>query len=74
MRTGSLCLTAGGVPYEFGWRRLSNEPFQVIMLVLNCPIYDEALNEQFGKNNVHAQLRDHSGIDDPQLAALLQFF
>jgi AraC family transcriptional regulator len=72
VKTGSLYVTAGGAPYEFGWKRLSDEPFQVLMLVLNQTIFDEALSDQFGKDSPHAQLGDHSGIDDPQLVALMQ--
>ena len=72
VKTGSLYITAGGAPYEFSWKRLSDDPFQVLMLVLNQPIFDEALRDQFGKDSAHAQLGDHSGIDDPQLVALMQ--
>jgi hypothetical protein len=31
---GSLFLTAVGAPYDFRWRRLSPEPFEVVMVLL----------------------------------------
>ncbi|WP_417763098.1 helix-turn-helix domain-containing protein [Shewanella sp.] len=68
----SLYLTAGGVPYEFRWRRLSPEPFRVLLLVLNQSLFDEALKERFGNDSNRAYLEDRSGIDDPQLVALLE--
>ncbi|MDN3446767.1 AraC family transcriptional regulator [Psychrobacter sp. APC 3281] len=72
VKADSLYVTAGGAKYDFGWKRHSDEPLQVLMLVISQSIFDEALREQYGKNSSHAYLTDYSGIDDPQLISLLQ--
>jgi AraC family transcriptional regulator len=72
VKQGSLFLTAAGAPYDFRWRRLSPEPFEVVMVLLGLSLFDEALQDVFGANAAHATLRDVSGFEDPQLVALLQ--
>jgi AraC family transcriptional regulator len=72
VKAGSLFLTAAAVPYEFQWRRLSEEPFQVMMVVLSLPLFDEALREVHGKKADAAFIPDQSGFDDPALVALLE--
>ncbi|MEY4100514.1 MAG: hypothetical protein RL300_1685 [Pseudomonadota bacterium] len=71
VKAGSLFLTATAVPYEFCWRRLSREPFQVMMVILSLPLFGQALHEVYGKKAESAFIPDHSGFEDPPLVALL---
>lgn len=71
LKRGSLYVTAAGAPYDFRWRTLSAEPFEVVMVVLGLPLFGEALAEVFGPNAEHARLRDASGCEDATLAALV---
>lgn len=72
LRKGSLFLTTGGAPYEFRWRTLSAEPFEVTLVLLSLPLFHEALAEVFGRDAGRARLRDLSGFEDAALTALLQ--
>jgi len=72
LKKGSLFLTAAGAPYDFRWRTLTPEPFEVVLVLLSLPLFNEALEEVFGANAEHARLRDVSGFEDPHLIPLLQ--
>ena len=72
VKAGSLFLTAAATPYEFSWRRLSEEPFRVMMVILGVPLFEQALSEVYGQQAGMASLKDSSGFDDPSLVALLQ--
>jgi len=72
LKKDSLFLTAAGAPYEFRWRTLTSEPFQVVLVLLSVPLFNEALEDVFGTNAAHARLRDVSGFEDPQLIPLLR--
>ncbi|MBF8668310.1 helix-turn-helix transcriptional regulator [Pseudomonas putida] len=72
IQKGSLFVTAGGDPYEFKWTRLSAEPLEVVMVLLDLALYKEVLESVHGDNADLATLRDCSGVDDPVLIALLQ--
>ncbi len=72
LRKGSLFLTTGGTPYEFRFRTLTPEPFEVVLVLLSLTLFNEALAEVFGKNVPRAQMRDVSAQEDPALTALLQ--
>ena len=72
LKQGSFFLTTGGEPYEFGWRTLSFAPFEVTLVLLSLPLFQEALAEVFGKNAPRTAMRDVSGSQDPALIALLQ--
>lgn len=71
VQANSLYLTAAGAPYEFSWKRLSDEPFQVMMTILSQPLFEQALSEIYGRKANYAELQDYSGIEDPQLVSLL---
>jgi len=71
LRKGSLYLTTGGAPYDFRYRTLTAEPYEVGLAILSLPLIEEALEEVHGKNAAHARLRDLSGFEDPALIALL---
>lgn len=72
VKKGSMFLTAAGAPYDFRYRTLTTEPYEVVLVFLSVPLFDEALEEVFGANAKNARLRDLSGFEDPQIVTLLQ--
>ncbi len=72
LKKGSLFLTAAGAPYDFQWKTLTPEPFEVVLVLLSLPLFKEALKDVHGANAEHARLRDVSGFEDPLLIPLLQ--
>lgn len=72
LRAGSLYITAAGAPYDFQWKTLSAEPFEVMIVLLSLPLFNEALADVFGANAEFARLRDVSGCEDAALVSLLQ--
>jgi AraC family transcriptional regulator len=72
VKKGSMFLTAAGAPYDFRYRTLTAEPYEVVLVLLSVPLFNEALREVFGGNAAHARLRDVSGFEDPHLVSLLQ--
>jgi len=71
LKRGSMYLTAAGAPYDFRWRTLSAEPFEIVLVLLSLPLFAEALAEVFGTNARHARLRDLSGFEDLELVSLV---
>lgn len=71
LKKGSMYLTAAGAPYDFRWKTLTSEPFEIVLVLLSLPLFSEALQEVFGANAEHARLRDLSGFEDPELLPLL---
>ncbi len=72
LKRGSLFLTTGGAPYEFRFRTLTPEPFEVTLVVLSLPLFNEALADVFGRDAAQARLSDLSGFEDPTLTSMLQ--
>lgn len=72
LKKGSMFLTAGGAPNEFRFRTLTAEPFEVTLVLLSLPLFNEALEEVFGQDAAQARLRDLAGFEDPALTPLLQ--
>jgi len=72
LKKNSLYVTAAGAPYDFRWKTLTPEPFEVVLIVLSLPLFNEALADVFGAKAEYARLRDVSGFEDPQLIPLLQ--
>jgi AraC family transcriptional regulator len=72
VKKGSMFLTAAGAPYDFRYRTLTAEPYEVVLVLLSLPLFNEALQEVFGANAENARLRDVSGFEDPHLVPLLQ--
>ena len=72
VKKGSMFLTAAGAPYDFRYRTLTSEPYEVMLVLLGVPLFNEALQEVFGANAANARLRDLSGFEDPLLIPLLQ--
>ena len=72
IKKNSLYLTSASASYQFSWRRLSQEPFQVMLVVLNLPLFELALDNLYGSKAKFASLPNISGFEDPQLTPLLQ--
>lgn len=72
LKKGSLYLTAAGAPYDFRWKTLSDEPFEVVIILLSLQLFNEALEEVFGSDAEHARIRDVSGFEDPLLVSLFE--
>jgi AraC family transcriptional regulator len=72
VKKGSMFLTAAGAPYDFRYKTLTPEPYEVVLVLLSVPLFTEALREVFGANAANARLRDVSGFEDPLLVSLLQ--
>lgn len=71
IRPGSLFLTMAGAPYTFRWRRLSDEPLEVVLLLLAMPIFETALQDLYGERAQEAHFRNVSGAEDAALVALM---
>ncbi|MGO3423941.1 MAG: helix-turn-helix domain-containing protein [Pseudoalteromonas distincta] len=69
---GTVFVTASGESYEFKWRRLSEEPVRILMVVLSLPVYEHALAHIFNEQADCAELNDFLGSDDSHLIHLLQ--
>lgn len=72
IKRGSLFVTAAGAPYEFQWKRLGEESLEVMMVLLDLGLFEDALQEVYAANAASASLRDISGFEDPALVSLLQ--
>ena len=71
IKKGSFFLTTGGAPYEVCWRAVSPEPFEAMLVFVELPVLQRALEEVFGDDAPHARLRDASAFDDEALNSLL---
>ncbi|MBS0663623.1 MAG: helix-turn-helix transcriptional regulator [Verrucomicrobia bacterium] len=72
LQRDSMFLTTGGAPYDFRFKTLTPEPFEVVLVILSLGIFNEALEEVYGKEASRVRLRDLSGFRDPALTVLLQ--
>ena len=72
IQKGSFFLTTGGNPYQVRWRSVSDEPFETMLVFLELPVLQRALEEVFGDDAERASLRDASAFDDEGLNALLE--
>jgi AraC family transcriptional regulator len=71
IQKGSFFLTTGGNPYQVRWRAVSNEPFETMLVFVELPVLQRALEEVFGDDADRAWLRDASAFNDEGLNALL---
>ena len=69
---GSFFLTSGGAPYDIRWRAVSKEPFETMLVFVELPLLQRALEEVFGSDAAHAQLRDVSAFTDDTLDSLME--
>jgi AraC family transcriptional regulator len=72
VKKGSFWLSMGGSPYDCRWRTLTSEPFEIMHVLIGLPILERALEEVFGADAIHAQLRDVSGFSDATLNSWLK--
>ena len=63
VKKGSMFLTAAGAPYDFRYRTLTPEPYEVVLVLLSVPLFNEALREVFGANAANARLLYEERVD-----------
>src|SRR5919112_1181283 len=71
IKRGSFFLTTGGAPYDVRWRAVSEEPYETMLVFIELPIIERALEEVFGTDANHARLRDASAFNDEGLNSRL---
>src|ERR671921_1088210 len=71
IRKGSFFLTTGGAPYDVRWKAVTPEPFETMLVFIELPVIERALEEVFGAGAAHARLRDASAFDDEGLNSRL---
>jgi AraC family transcriptional regulator len=71
IRKGSFFLTTGGAPYDVRWKTVSPEPYETMLVFIELPVLQRALEEVFGTDTTHVRLRDASAFDDEVLNSLL---
>jgi AraC family transcriptional regulator len=71
IKKGSFFLTTGGNPYQVRWKAVSNEPFETMLVFVELPVLQRALEEVFGDDAPRAWLRDASAFNDEGLNSLL---
>lgn len=71
VRKGSFFLTTGGAPYDVRWKAVSPGPYEVMLVFIELPVIERALEEVFGTGLSHARLRDGSAFDDEGLNSRL---
>src|ERR687894_723013 len=64
-------VTSGGAPYDVRWRAVSPEPYETMLVFIELPVLQRALEEVFGTDANHARLRDASAFDDEGLNSRL---
>ena len=72
IQKGSFFLTTGGNPYQIRWQAVSHEPFETMLVFIELPVLQRALEEVFGNEAGRASLRDASAFNDESLNALLE--
>jgi AraC family transcriptional regulator len=72
IKKGSFFLTSGGAPYDCRWKVLTPEPFESMAVFIALPLLQRALEEVFGDDAAHAQLRNISAFTDAALNSLME--
>jgi AraC family transcriptional regulator len=72
IKKGSFFLTSGGAPYDCRWKAATSEPFEAMTVFVELPLLQRALEEVFGADAGHAQLRDVSAFTDVALDSLME--
>jgi AraC family transcriptional regulator len=72
IKKGTFFLTSAGAPYETRWKAVTSEPFEAILVFLELPLVQRALEEVFGADAAHVQLRDVSAFTDVALDSLME--
>ena len=71
IKKGSFFLTSGGAPYECRWKAVTSEPFAAMLVFVELPLLQRALEEVFGADAEQARLRDVSAFTDVVLDSLI---
>jgi hypothetical protein len=71
LKKGSLFLTAAGTPCDSRWKTLTPEPIEVVLILLEMPLFNEAPEGVFGTNTEQACFRDVSGFEDHHIRIVL---
>ena len=72
IKKGSFFLTSGGAPYESRWKAVTSEPFEAMLVFVELPLLQRALEEIFGADAEDVQLRDVSAFTDVALNSLME--
>jgi AraC family transcriptional regulator len=72
IKKGSFFLTSGGAPYDVRWKAVTPEPFQTMLVFVELPLLQRALEEVFGADASQARLRDLSAFTDVALDSLME--
>ena len=72
IKKGSFFLTSGGAPYDVRWKTVTSEPFESMLVFVELPLLQRALEEVFGADAAQAQLRDLSAFTDVALDSLME--
>jgi AraC family transcriptional regulator len=72
IKKGSFFLTSGGAPYDVRWKAVTPEPFETMLVFVELPLLQRALEEVFGANASQARLRDLSAFTDVALDSLME--
>src|SRR5215210_9428972 len=72
IKKGSFFLTSGGAPYEVRWKAVTPEPFESMIVFVELPLLQRALEEVFGADAAHARLRDLSAFTDDTLNSWME--
>jgi AraC family transcriptional regulator len=71
IKKGTFFLTTGGAPYDVRWKAVSPEPFEAMLVFVELPVLQRALEEVYGTDATHVRLRDASAFNDESLNSLL---
>jgi AraC family transcriptional regulator len=72
IKKGSFFLTSGGAPYDVRWKAATSEPFESMIVFVELPLLQRALEEVFGSDASQARLRDLSAFTDATLNWLME--
>jgi len=72
IKKGSFFLTSGGAPYDVRWKAVTSEPFESMIVFIDLPLLQRALEEVFGSDAAQARLRDISAFTDDTLNSLME--
>jgi len=67
IKRGSLFLTTGGGIYDCRWKAVGAASFETMLVFVELPLIQRALEEVFGADANHARLRDLSAFTDADL-------
>ncbi len=73
IKKGSFFLTSGGAPYECRWKTVTSAPFEAMLLFVELPLLQRALEEVSGADAAHAQLQDVSAFTDLALDSFMDW-